>query len=46
MRAEHLEELTELLKAAGFEDDDPLRYTRYGSARRLYHFRAGNSAAY
>lgn len=43
MRAEHLQELGELLKAAGFEGDDPAGYTRYGSARTLYHFHAGNS---
>ncbi|MFT4081450.1 MAG: hypothetical protein QM638_02590 [Nocardioides sp.] len=42
MRAEHLEELTGLLKVAGFEDDDPATYTRYGSARTLYHFTAAN----
>ena len=46
MRAEHVEELTALLKTTGFEDDDPLSYTRYGSARRLYHFHVDNSAAY
>lgn len=38
MRPEHLEELANLLKAAGFEDDDPASYKRYGSARTLYHF--------
>ena len=42
MRAEHVEELAGLLKAAGFEDDDPSSYTRYGSARTLYHFTADN----
>lgn len=42
MRAEHLEELAGLLKAAGYEDDDPAAYTRYGSARTLYHFTAKN----
>lgn len=45
MREEHLEELAGLLKAAGF-DDDPSTYTRYGSARRLYHFNSDNSSAY
>ena len=39
----HLEELAGLLKAAGFEDDDPATYTRYGSARSLYHFRTDNA---
>lgn len=42
MRPEHLEELAGLLKASGFEDDDPSSYTRYGSARTLYHFTAAN----
>ncbi|MDL9935350.1 protein glxC [Gordonia sp. ABSL1-1] len=46
MRAEHLDELAGLLKAAGFVDDDPSTYTRYGSARELYHFHVDNSAAY
>jgi len=46
MRAEHLEELGGLLKSAGFEHDDPAAYTRYGSARQLYHFHARNTSAY
>ncbi|MFC9979229.1 protein glxC [Gordonia sp. NPDC127522] len=46
MRAEHLEELAGLLKAAGFGDDDPRDYTRYGSARELYHFKVDNTSAY
>ncbi|WP_197380625.1 protein glxC [Mycolicibacterium mengxianglii] len=46
MGAEHLQELAGLLKAAGFTSDDPADYTRYGSARQLYHFRADNSSAY
>ncbi|MCV7176660.1 GltB/FmdC/FwdC-like GXGXG domain-containing protein [Mycolicibacterium sphagni] len=46
MRAEHHEELGRLLKAAGFEDDDTAAYTRYGSARQLYHFHVDNSAVY
>ena len=45
-RAEHLEELAGLLKAAGFGDDDPRDYTRYGSARELYHFKVDNTSAY
>jgi glutamate synthase domain-containing protein 3 len=45
MRAEHLQELAGLLKAAGF-DDDPATYTRYGSGRQLYHFDVDNTAAY
>ncbi|MCH5641300.1 protein glxC [Gordonia sp. ABSL49_1] len=46
MRAEHLEELAGLLKAAGYKDDDPSTYTRYGSARQLYHFHSDNTSAY
>ncbi|NKQ57677.1 protein glxC [Amycolatopsis sp. K13G38] len=46
MRAEHLEELAGLLKSAGFCDDDPASYTRYGSARELYHFHVDNTSAY
>jgi glutamate synthase domain-containing protein 3 len=42
---EHLAELTELLKAAEV-DEDPAVFRRYGSARRLYHFRAYNSGSY
>ena len=46
MRAEHLDELAGLLKAAGFHDDDPASYTRYGSARTLYHFHVDNASTY
>ncbi|MEE3852032.1 protein glxC [Gordonia sp. LSe1-13] len=46
MRAEHLDELAGLLKAAGFKEDNPADYTRYGSARELYHFHSDNSSAY
>jgi methylamine---glutamate N-methyltransferase subunit B len=46
MRDEHHQELTRLLKAAGFEDDDTAQYTRYGSARSLYHFHVDNASAY
>lgn len=42
MKAEHLAELTELLAAAGY-DDDPATYKRYGSARTLYHFHVANT---
>ncbi|MEV6068368.1 protein glxC [Nocardia sp. NPDC052001] len=45
MRPEHLAELCELLDAAGF-DADPADFTRYGSARELYHFHVDNAAAY
>ena len=40
------EELGRLLKAAGYEDDDTAAYTRYGSARQLYHFHVENSSVY
>ena len=46
MRPEHIAELTALLAAAGFGDDDPGEYTRYGSARTLYHFAVDNASAY
>lgn len=46
MRPEHVSELTALLAAAGFPDDDVADYTRYGSARNLYHFHVDNAAAY
>ena len=46
MRPEHHQELETLLKAAGFEDDDTAAYTRYGSARALYHFHVDNASAY
>ncbi len=46
MEPEHLDELAALLKAAGYTEDDPAEYTRYGSARQLYHFHVDNSAAY
>jgi len=46
MGPEHLDELAGLLKAAGFDDDDPATYTRYGSARDLYHFHVGHASAY
>lgn len=40
LRAEHLEELAELLAAAGRDDLSPSEFRRYGSARRLYNFTA------
>ena len=42
MRPEHLEKLTRLLHAAG-SDADPAEFTRYGSARKLYHFDIDNA---
>lgn len=46
MESEHHRELGELLEAAGFGDDDTTAYTRYGSARSLYHFHVDNTGAY
>ena len=46
MRPEHHDELGRLLKAAGYEDDDTRQYTRYGSARNLYHFHADHVSSY
>lgn len=46
MGPEHHAELAELLSAAGYPQDSTGEYTRYGSARRLYHFHADNVAAY
>lgn len=48
MRDEHREELVQLLKDAGMENeakDDAYvdSFTRYGSARTLYHFNSGES---
>jgi len=45
LRDEHRAELAKLLAAAGL-GHDPAGFRRYGSARRLYHFAAGNSASY
>jgi glutamate synthase domain-containing protein 3 len=46
MRPEHHTELAELLAAAGYGDDDTSTYTRYGSARTLYHFHVDNASSY
>lgn len=45
MRAEHIEELTELFERAGM-DEDPRDFKRYGSARQLYNFKVDNAGAY
>ncbi|MDP5219052.1 GXGXG domain-containing protein [Ruegeria sp. 2205SS24-7] len=45
MRPEHLEILKDLLERAG-SDAKPEEFKRYGSARQLYNFDIGNSAAY
>ena len=46
MGPEHHAELAELLAAAGFHDDRTEEYTRYGSARNLYHFKVDNVGSY
>ncbi len=46
VRAEHLDEITALLTVAGYDDDDPTSYRRYGSARELYHFKVDNASSY
>ncbi len=45
MRAEHREELADLLARAGM-DYDPAGFRRYGSARQLYNFHIDNAGAY
>ncbi|MGH1538900.1 MAG: protein glxC [Arenicella sp.] len=45
MRQEHLDELSNLLKLAGSEED-PKAFKRYGSARNLYNFDVDKAAAY
>src|ERR671911_655337 len=46
MRDEHVAELRSLLERAEVEDCDPLEFTRYGSARRLYNFHVDNAGEY
>jgi glutamate synthase domain-containing protein 3 len=45
MRAEHLAELRDLLRASGM-DADAAGFKRFGSARRLYNFHVDHAAAY
>ena len=45
VRAEHLAEVTDLLRQAGF-DADPREFRRYGSARTLYHFDVDHASSY
>jgi methylamine---glutamate N-methyltransferase subunit B len=45
MRAEHLAQVTDLLKR-GEADTDPTQFRRYGSARKLYTFNIDNAADY
>jgi glutamate synthase domain-containing protein 3 len=46
MRAEHLEQVRDLLARAAIEDADPAEFRRYGSARRLYNFHVDNLGSY
>ena len=46
LRDEHLAELRALLDRAGYAGVDPASFRRYGSARRLYHFKVDNVSAY
>jgi methylamine---glutamate N-methyltransferase subunit B len=46
LRDEHVDELRELLAAAGIDDVEPSDFRRYGSARQLYTFKVDNAAAY
>ena len=43
MGEEHLQEVTELLEAAGMTDCKASDFRRYGSARQLYHFNIDNA---
>jgi len=46
MRAEHVEQVRDLLATAGFDDVSPEDFRRYGSARRLYNFHVDHAGAY
>lgn len=46
LRAEHLEQLAQLLERAELDDVDPAEFRRYGSARELYHFHVDNLGSY
>ena len=43
MRAEHAQEVGELLVRAGIDDVEPQAFRRYGSARQLYTFKVDNA---
>ena len=45
MTGDHHAAVAELLASAGLEDE-PARYRRYGSARRLYNFEIDNASSY
>ena len=46
MRAEHVEQVRDLLVRAGIGDVDASDFRRYGSARKLYNFTIDNAGAY
>ena len=46
MRAEHHDELAELLHAAGYDAVATSEFRRYGSARKLYNFHVDNASSY
>ncbi len=43
MREEHIKQLQSLLNSAGIDDKKPSDFKRYGSARKLYHFKTDNA---
>jgi glutamate synthase domain-containing protein 3 len=46
LRAEHHEQLTQLLERAEVDDVDAADFRRYGSARKLYNFHVENLGSY
>jgi len=46
MRAEHADEVRELLAQSAIDDVDPASFRRYGSARQLYTFKVDNASRY
>ncbi len=46
VRAEHVEQVRQLLERSGIDDVDPGSFRRYGSARQLYTFTIDNARAY
>jgi methylamine---glutamate N-methyltransferase subunit B len=46
MRAEHVEEISQLLERAEVDDVNVADFRRYGSARALYHFHVDNLGSY
>jgi glutamate synthase domain-containing protein 3 len=46
MRAEHVEQVRDLLARAEIDDADPADFRRFGSARALYHFQVEHLGSY